>query len=95
VKDAEWLSVLGKEVDLFVVSGDPRITRGKVERVAWKESELTVFFFGDGFSSLTIYEQAAFLFRRWPDILVTARSSQKGVGYIVHVRGKEFDQIYA
>lgn len=76
------------------MSGDPRITRGKAERAAWKESGLTAFFFGDGFSRVNIYEQAVFLFRRWPDIVLKAKTSQQGTGYIVHLKSKELDPIF-
>ena len=94
VADDDWLSELGKEADWFIVSGDPRIARGKAEREAWRESGLTAFFFGDGFGRINIYEQAVFLFRRWPDIIMKAKTSQKGVGYIVHIKGKELEPIF-
>lgn len=44
-RDPEWLGTLGREGDWVIVSGDPRITRGRAERRAWHESGLTAFFF--------------------------------------------------
>lgn len=88
------MSELGKEGNWFVISGDPRITRAKVEKEAWKESRLTAFFFKDGFVNMTSYEQAAFLFRRWPDIVVAAKQAPQGAGYFVHLKGEKIETVY-
>jgi hypothetical protein len=94
VTDPEWITRLGKEGDWIIISGDPRISRGKPEKSAWKESGLTAFFFKDGFANMTSYEQAAFLFRRWPDITLKARESPSGAGYFVHLKGEKIEPIY-
>jgi hypothetical protein len=94
VPDEEWITVLGKEGDWIIISADPRISRAKAERAAWKESGLTAFFFADGWSNRTIYEQAADLIRRWPDMVQTARESPRGSGFLI-TKGKAFQSIYA
>jgi hypothetical protein len=83
IKDPEWLEQLSHEEGWIVISGDPRITRGKAERAAWLQSGLTAFFFTDGFASRSIYEQASELFRRWPDIVRLARENPKGKGFLI------------
>lgn len=93
VPDVEWLTQLGKEGEWIIISADPRISRGKAERVAWQESGLTAFFFSDGWSSRAIYEQASDLIHRWPDIFRTARESPQGSGFLI-TKGKEFKPIY-
>ncbi len=83
VPDEEWLTDLGKDSDWIIISADPRITRGKVEKAAWMESGLTAFFFSDGWSSRTIYEQGADLIRRWPDIVRLSKENPKEEGFLI------------
>ena len=54
--DQEWLATLAEEGDWVIVSGDPRITRGKHERQAWLESGLTAFFLGKGLGGKELLE---------------------------------------
>jgi hypothetical protein len=93
VPDEQWIKELAGEGDWIIVSADPRITRAKAERAAWKGSQLTAFFFADGWSSRTIYEQAADLIHRWPDIVQTARGCPKGSGFLI-TKSKSFQSIY-
>ena len=94
VKDAEWISVLAKEGGWAIVSGDPRITRGKIERAAWRESGLTGFFFSDGWASRGLWTQAEDLVHWWPQIVLEARNAIPGSGYLLPFRGKKMQKVY-
>lgn len=83
IKDPEWINELSREGDWIIISADPRITRSKAERAAWHSSQLTAFFFSDGFASRTIYEQASLLFKCWPEIMKLSRESRKGAGFLI------------
>lgn len=93
-KDPEWIRALGEEGDWVIVPGDPRISRSPAERNAWRESGLTAFFFGDGWSSQGFWKQAEDLIRWWPRIVLEARRAPAGSGYLVQLRAKDFKQIY-
>lgn len=94
IPDPIWLSDLGKEGDWIIVSSDPRITRGKVERAAWHESQLTAFFFADGWSSKNLYKQGSDLIGWWPDIFQQARKTPRGHGFLIPSNGRVLKQIY-
>jgi hypothetical protein len=64
LKDPEWLTNLSKEKDWVIISADPRITRGRAERAAWKESGFVAFFFIDGWANNSIYVQTADIISR-------------------------------
>lgn len=91
--DERWLTELGAE-GWIVVSGDTRISRNKVERLAWLESGLTVFFLDDGWSSRTFWVQAAELVRFFPDILLTAKKHPSGAGFLLKFKANSLRQIY-
>lgn len=93
-RDHEWLGELGREGDWVVVSGDPRITRGRIERAAWHESGLTAFFFGKGWASRSYWKLAADLVTWWPTIVLTARQAPAGSGFLLPLKGREPKQIY-
>jgi hypothetical protein len=94
IKDEDWIRALGEEGDWVIISGDPRITKGKAEKRAWRESGLTGFFFGKGWSSRSYWKQAEDIVRWWPKIVLEARKTEPGTGYIIPVGGKEFRIIY-
>jgi hypothetical protein len=83
IEDPKWLSQLGEEGDWIIISGDPRISRGKAERYAWMNSGLTAFFLRDGWASTSIYNQAADVIRRWPEILMLSKQNPKGIGFLI------------
>jgi hypothetical protein len=87
--DPEWLSALSKEGDWIIISGDPKISRSKAERAAWKEAGLTTFFLTDGWGNRNLYDQTAELIRRWPDIVRVARECTKGSGFLIK-KSKDF-----
>jgi hypothetical protein len=86
--DPVWLKDLGeREQDLVVVSADTRISRSPQERAAWLASGLTIFFLRS-FADLPIWQQAANLFKWWPDIAKEAKRAKRGTGFLVTVHGK-------
>lgn len=95
IKDPVWIPALAQESeDWIIVSGDPRISRGKAERQAWQESQLTAFFFGDGWASRRYWHQAEDLVHWWPKIVLEAEKAPKGKGFLIPLNGKEFKVLY-
>lgn len=92
--DEEWIRRLANDRDWVIISGDPRISRGRAQRRAWQESGLTAFFFADGWASRGFWKQAESLVHWWPQIVLRAREATAGTGYLIPLSGKEFKQIY-
>ena len=91
--DVIWITRLGREGNWVIISGDPRITRGREERRAWRESGLTAFFFGGKFASSKIWKQASVFCEWWPRIAQEAREYREGelgCGYIIPPGGKKW-----
>lgn len=93
--DTTWIGLLAKEGDWVIVSGDYRIARSKVEQAAWHESGLTAFFFGDPFSKKNSWTQAEEIVRWWPKIVLKAKESPKGSGFLMPFKAKEFREIFS
>lgn len=93
VKDEYWITCLAKEGDWIIVSGDPRIARGRAEKKAWEESGLTAFFFGGGFADKNIWTQAKELFSWWPIIMQQCKNDQAKCGYIMPFKGSSLKKI--
>jgi len=83
--DTLWLAALGQEGDWTVVSADRRIPRSAHERRAWSEARLTCFFLESGWLRLKMWDQAWKLVQRWPVIVETARTIQRGTAFSVPV----------
>lgn len=94
ITDIEWIGALARESGWVIVSGDPRITRSRAERAAWKEAGFTAFFFSDGWASRGYWNQAADIVIWWPKIVLEARRVRAGTGYLIPVKGKEMKVIY-
>jgi len=86
--DPVWIRQLGTEGDWIIISSDPRITKGRHERAAWKESALTAFFLKPGWTNLPLWEQVWRLVKYWPEISKVAGSAPKGAGFLIAVNGK-------
>lgn len=86
--DAEWLEVLGKERNWFVISGDIRISRSPVNRAAWEASGLSIIFLHKGYTRLKIWDQSWFFIRWWPDMITTFEKMNKGSGFSLNANGK-------
>ena len=93
VPDTKWIKDLGIEGDWIIISADPRISRNKAERAAWKESHLTAFFFSDGWASQHINDQAADLLGKWRDIVRNAKECEEGSGFLIR-KSKEMEKYF-
>jgi hypothetical protein len=91
--DAKWLADLAKDGDWIVISADPRISRGAHERAAWREANLTTFFFASGWTERRYWAQASELVRWWPKIYERAREEKRGAAFLLHWKGKEIRQL--
>jgi len=89
-----WIGALGAEGGWIIISGDPRISRGKAERAAWVESGLTAFFCGDAWQNRRLMTQASELLRMWDDMVERAKKAPQGSGYLLEFRAAEPRQIY-
>jgi hypothetical protein len=94
VKDVDWIVSLAKEGGWIIVSGDPRITKGRAEKKAWGESGLPAFFFGGGFADKNIWIQAKEMFSWWPVIMQHCKGDIKPCGYIMPFKGSSLKQIF-
>jgi len=92
--DPVWIGALGSEGGWTIVSGDPRISRGKAERAAWRESGLTAFFCGDAWGSRKLMMQASEMLRMWDDIVERSKNAPQGSGYMLDFKAAEPRQIY-
>jgi len=92
--DIDWLKALGTEADWIIISGDPRISRNPIEKVAWLESNLTAFFFSPPFQTSGFWKQAAEMVRWWPAIVEQARKTPVRCGFRLQMNGKKPEQIY-
>jgi len=93
-KDVVWIRALSEEPETVIVSGDPRISRGKEEKKAWHESGLTAFFFGDNWASRKYWNQAADVVKWWPEMALTADKAVPGSGFLIQLSGKNVKQTY-
>jgi hypothetical protein len=93
-KDPVWLRELGRQGGWIVLSGDTRISRSPVEKAAWHESNLTVFFFSEPFPNTNYWAQTAELVAWWPEIARQAKRTPTGHGFMMPKKGKALRQIY-
>ncbi len=87
--DEEWLPVLALEQDIVLISADPAITTAKKEREIWRESGLTSFFFGSGFSGLRKWSQVSEVVNWWEEIVRESKEAKRGTGYLLPLRGSK------
>lgn len=87
-EDRVWIGALAEEGDWIIISGDPQITKGRHERAAWEESQLTAFFFKSGWTNFQLWDQVWRLVKCWPDIVAQATRATRGAGFLVNVNGK-------
>ena len=72
---------------MIIVSGDPAITTSRKEREIWRQSGLTSFFFGSGFSELRVWPQVCEVVNWWTEIVREAKECPPGTGYLLPLRG--------
>lgn len=92
--DEEWLPLLAPEVDLIIVSADPTITTAKKEREIWRQTGLTSFFFGGGFSDKAKWTQVCEVVNWWTEIVRLAHQAPRGTGYLLPLNSKKPKKIY-
>ena len=92
--DPVWITALGQEGDWIIISGDPRISRGRAERAAWHESGLTAFFLGDAWSNRRLHKQVGDFIALWPAIVQAAREAEPGSGFLIEAGSKKIKKIY-
>lgn len=80
-KDIEWIKKLENEGGWVVVSADKRITRNKIERDAFRSTNLIGFFLAPGWSKITIIEQTARLLLWWPRLKVQTNLVRGGSAF--------------
>lgn len=85
--DVAWLTKLSSEESLVVVSGDEGIFRKPLERRAWKDSGLTLFFLKPGWINLDLFVQHAKLTMCIRKIVDAAVAHPRGKGFSVAVSG--------
>ncbi len=92
--DPIWINALGQEGNWVIISGDPRISRGRAEKAAWLESRLTAFFCGDAWQNRRLMLQASELLGWWDDIVEFSKTAAAGAGFLMEFRTKKPVQIY-
>jgi hypothetical protein len=86
--DTVWIPTVGRDHPTAIVfTADPTISRRLLERAAWQEARLTMFFLRS-FADLPAWEQAVRLVKWWPAIVKQAQRARRGAGYQVRVNGK-------
>lgn len=91
--DSEWLTRLKSEGDWIILSGDLRITKNKHEKQAWLDSGLTAFFLSKGWLNIPLWDQAAHLVRRWPNLRTLANGVRPGAGFVVPLKSSRVEQL--
>lgn len=97
--DNDWLSELGNETrpgtddEWVVISGELRIKTRPLERAAWKQAGLTIFFMADGFVNQPEWEQVRWIIDKWPAIMDQVKRVTAGSGFIVPKKGKKLTTV--
>lgn len=94
IPDVDWIRELGRQRNWMIVSGDPRISRGRAEQEAWRESGLTAFFFGHGWAGQQRWKLAGSLIGWWPRIVEESQRAIPGSGYVIQLKAKELQLLY-
>lgn len=87
-EDIMWMTALGSERDLVIVTADVRIRRNPHEVKAWTAAGHTIFFLKPGWTDLTFWEQANKFTKCFPDLIKEAEGAKPGSAFMVTVNGK-------
>lgn len=85
--DIDWIPIVALDPEMILISGDPAITTSKKEKEVWRQSGLTGFFFGAGFTELSPWPQIAAFVNWWPEIVRQAKTARRGSGYLLPLNG--------
>jgi len=80
--DHVWINALALEGDWIIISQD-RLSKNHLEKIAFRESNLTAFFLIKGWSHIPYWEKAWKLTRWWPAIIEQAQRVQAGASFQV------------
>lgn len=90
--DDVWLPRLLQEKPCVLITADPAMRKGLVERKAWIAAGITTFFLGDAWASAQIYTQASRLFGAWMKIVLEAKKAGDGCAFKVTRKGEVLQQ---
>ena len=85
IGDREWMRALAQEkgVEWVIVSGDYGIYKNPQRREVWRTCRITTFFLRKGWTNQDPWTQAHWFVRWWPRFIHTARTVNKGAGFLV------------
>lgn len=93
VTDIQWLSELGKDEQLAVITIDRRILTRTAERRAFKASRLRLMIVPSSFSCWGHWKQAAWFVKLWPSITAHACSMPVSTAVLIRENGGKFDRL--
>lgn len=91
--DIEWMKKLGQEGSWVVITSDRNIIKNPLERRAWLESGLTVFFLKENFKNHPFWDQAWQLIRRWEGIRKEAEKNPSSALFVFNLTGLKIERI--
>jgi hypothetical protein len=86
--DIEWMRILGKDKNCFVITKDNRIKQNPAEILAWKESNLMVVFLKDSWFDLDFWTLTWKFIKMWPDLKIAINRNNARKSFVIHVKGK-------
>jgi hypothetical protein len=92
LKDAEWITALGREGHWVVLSADRRIAKQRPSRELFIGAGLVGLFFPPSLQKAPLFKQAARVIDLWPDIRDQARLNANGC-FEMPASGRRFRQI--
>jgi hypothetical protein len=66
--DEDWIRLLGKEKNSFVITKDNKIKKNKAELLAWEEANLTIVFMRDAWFDLEFWDICWKFIKVWPNL---------------------------
>jgi hypothetical protein len=86
--DEEWISLLGKEDNCFVITKDNKIKRNKAELAAWKEANLTIVFLQDSWFDISFWDICWKFIKIWPSLVEIIEKEKYRKTILVHIKGR-------
>lgn len=81
--DISWITQCGLEGDWVAVTNDHHLRTRVHELKAWRDAGLIGFIMPKWFNQAGRWEQAAFLIRWWPQIVIDAGQARRGDMFFV------------
>lgn len=86
-RDIDWMPSVAQN-GWIVITTDDRIRRNPAERQLLRDLKLRVVFLAAGHAVLPLWQQAAKIVTRWPDIVKACERLKPGTCLIVPMKGK-------